>query len=194
MKPVFLALLAAIVLVADARPARADGPAATNLPAMCKVMTSERVKGNRWPFGGGDERFCTVRGGDREAAMSTVEYNKGMHRALRFACKGKREYLFQFMSALSNCNGGTRSFVARPAGNGCEMKVEETGEVIRVGGAPLDELKELALTANPFTLIALKVMMPDALGVFLAEAVDCFPADSSARSAILGTVDGTARD
>lgn len=70
--------------------------------------------------------------------MTADDYAWTLRKSLTFACKGKREVVYELVRRLKGCNGGTRTLELTPAETegACRVAFEETAESF-IAGEPL---------------------------------------------------------
>lgn len=104
---------------------------------LCRDMYAARDAGVSWPNGlGGDAHHCTLQTKKAEPAkMSIDDYAWALRKSLTFACKSKREVIYEVVRRLKDCGGETRTLIMRPDPENrtvCRVSFSETGEAFGV--------------------------------------------------------------
>jgi len=126
-----------IVIVGLTGTVRAD---ALNLPPvgapgfkqLCEEMYEKRDTPEGWPADiQGPKHYCTLSmlGGD-DTVMDADDYAWTLRKSLTFACKGRREVIYELIRRLNDCGGDTRTLELAPglAPGACRVSFRETSE------------------------------------------------------------------
>lgn len=135
-----------LILSAPSAPAR-DLPAinASGFNTVCEDMYRLRDTDAGWPAEPrGGAHHCTVSVGDATPAdMTADDYAWALRKSLTFACKGKREVIYDVVRRLRHCDGGARSLEMTPASDtpgACQVRFLETDETFTVAPPLIDDL------------------------------------------------------
>ncbi len=140
MRERFAVLLGMMICVAPAAQADdLDLPPlqAPGFKALCKDMYEKRDTPEGWPTRfRGREHHCTLRTRTgTPAEMTEDDYAWTLRKSLTFACKGKREVIYDVVRRLKDCDGGTRSLEMLPddrTPGACRVSFQETSEAFTV--------------------------------------------------------------
>lgn len=174
--------LAVVVLwVALASPLcaqQADFPpvGAPGFKEVCVAMYDARAAGADWPSAPkGDGRFCTIgTGGARATAMTADDYTWALRKSLTFACKGKREVLYEVMRRLRDCDGTSRTLQMIPAkGGACRVRFAETGESFEIAPPLIGDLVDWRENMPWYERVLVDLFAPGELPMVMDGLIAC---------------------
>lgn len=107
---------------------------------LCEDMYRKRDTAEGWPAHiHGPTHYCTLRtiGGDA-TEMDADDYAWTLRKSLTFACKGKREVIYELVRRLKDCGGEARTLELAPGPEkgACQVSFRETSETF-VAAPPL---------------------------------------------------------
>lgn len=113
----------------------------------CENMYTARDADIEWPAEpAGDGHHCIlVTDGAKPAQMDADDYRWALRKSLTFACKGKREVIYDIVRRLDSCGGEVRTFAMEPVAEipgACRARFIETGERFNVAPHLIDDLVE----------------------------------------------------
>ncbi|MBO6788057.1 MAG: hypothetical protein JJ900_14515 [Rhodospirillales bacterium] len=113
---------------------------ASGFKSLCEDMYRERDTAAGWPrqiHGAGHYCTLTTPYGDA-TVMSADDYAWTLRKSLTFACKGKREVIYELVRRLKDCDGEIRTLDLTPAETegACRVAFDETADSF-VAGKPL---------------------------------------------------------
>lgn len=112
---------------------------------LCAEMYEMRNTDAGWPAEPrGNAHHCTIAVGDvRPADMTAEDYAWALRKSLTFACKGKREVIYDVVRRLRDCGGATRTLEMTPdtaTEGACRVRFAETDERFTVAPRLIDDL------------------------------------------------------
>ncbi len=126
-----------IVLFGLGSAAQAAGPnlppvSAPGFKQLCEDMYEKRDTPAGWPADiHGPKHYCTLQTVDGDATeMDADDYAWTLRKSLTFACKGKREVIYELVRRLKDCGGETRTLELAPGPEkgACRVSFRETSE------------------------------------------------------------------
>lgn len=152
-----------------------------NAPAfkgVCERMYSARDADVEWPdHPAGDGHHCIlVTDGAEPAQMDADDYRWALRKSLTFACKGKREVIYDIVRRLDNCAGEVRTFAMEPAKDApgtCRARFIETGERFDVAPHLIDDLVEWRDDMPWYEAVLVDLFAPRELPMIMDGLIAC---------------------
>ena len=124
-----------LIILVCARPTAAlDLPPAggPGFKQLCEDMYEKRDTPEGWPSSiHGPRHYCTLKTMHGEATeMDADDYAWTLRKSMTFACKGKREVIYELVRRLKDCGGETRTLelTLGPEKGACRVSFRETSE------------------------------------------------------------------
>ncbi len=157
-----------------------DLPAITD-PAFkqtCEAMYTARDADIEWPEEpAGDGHHCIlVTDGAKPAQMDADDYRWMLRKSLTFACKGKREVIYEIVRRLETCGGEVRTFVMEPVPEtpgACRARFIETGERFNIAPRLIDDLVEWRDEMPWYEAILVDLFAPPELPIIMDGLIAC---------------------
>lgn len=161
-------------VVADELPS-IDDPA---FKTTCENMYAARDADIEWPSKpAGDGHHCVlVTDGADPAQMDADDYRWALRKSLTFACKGKREVIYDIVRRLDTCAGEVRTFVMEPAldtPGACRARFIETGERFDVAPHLIDDLVEWREDMPWYEAVLVDLFAPRELPMIMDGLIAC---------------------
>lgn len=139
-------------------------------------MYGARDAGTDWPSAPkGEGRFCTIgTGTTRTTEMTADDYAWALRKSLTFACKGKREVLYEVMRRLRDCDGTSRTLQMTPAHAGaCRVRFAETGENFEIAPPLIDDLIDWRENMPWYERVLVNLFAPSELPMVMDGLIAC---------------------
>ncbi len=150
---------------------------ASGFKSVCEDMYRERDTAAGWPRQiQGAGHYCTLATPDGEATVMTADdYAWTLRKSLTFACKGKREVVYELVRRLKDCNGETRTLELSPAdtSGACHVAFDETGESFIAGEPLITDLIDWRENMPWFERILVDLFAPGDLPVVMDGLIAC---------------------
>lgn len=145
---------------------------------LCREMYTKRDTPEGWPIQyRGSNHHCTLRTRDgSETDMSADDYAWTLRKSLTFACKGKREVIYEVVRRLKDCDGGKRTIEMRPVAvpkRGCQVSFGETSEAFSVAPPLIDELIDWRENMPWYERILVNLFAPRELPMVMDGLIGC---------------------
>lgn len=161
-------------------------PIANDLPPIddpafkttCENMYAARDADIEWPEEpAGDGHHCVlVTDGAEPAQMDADDYRWALRKSLTFACKGKREVIYDIVRRLKTCAGEVRTFAMEPVKNSpgaCHARFIETGERFEVAPHLIDDLIEWRADMPWYEAVLVDLFAPRELPMIMDGLIAC---------------------
>jgi len=151
---------------------------------LCRDMYAARDSLEPWPEGlSGDAHHCTLQTeGTEPAQMSVDDYAWALRKSLTFACKSKREVIYDVVRRLKDCGGQTRTIVMQPVPENhkiCRVRFSETGETFDVPPPLIADLVDWRQSMPWYERVLVKLFAPRELPMVMDGLIACV--DQKAR-------------
>lgn len=159
---------------------------ANDLPAIidpafkqtCEAMYTARDADIEWPAKpAGDGHHCVlVTEGADPALMDADDYRWALRKSLTFACKGKREVIYDIVRRLDTCGGEVRTFAMEPdvsTPGACRARFIETGERFDIAPHLIDDLVEWRDEMPWYEAILVDLFAPQELPMIMDGLIAC---------------------
>ncbi len=145
---------------------------------ICETMYAARNADEDWPaWSQGAQHHCTLRTKDVSASdMNADDYAWALRKSLTFACKGKREVIYEVVRRLKDCGGETRTFVMQPIINmpgACRVSFVETSEMFDVAPALIEDLVDWREDMPWYERILVNLFAPRELPMVMDGLIAC---------------------
>jgi hypothetical protein len=177
-----LVVLAAFLLVAI-RSAEADSlllppVGAPGFKALCTDMYEKRDTPEGWPVQfQGSAHHCTLKThAGTSTDMTEDDYAWSLRKSLTFACKGKREVIYEVVRRLRDCNGESRTIemLPDPATPGaCRVSFLETTEAFSVAPPLIADLTEWRADMPWYERLLVNLFAPRELPMVMDGLIAC---------------------
>lgn len=144
----------------------------------CVAMYAARDAGRDWPSSpDGIGRHCTLGvDGPPSADMSIDDYRWALRKSLTFACKGKREVIYDLIRHLEDCGGAERTFQMTPATSqqgDCIVSIHETGRDVYVESHLIDDLIQWRTNMPWYEAVLVDLFAPRELPMVMDGLIAC---------------------
>ncbi len=144
----------------------------------CEAMYSARDADIEWPAEpAGDAHHCIlVTDGAKPAQMDADDYRWMLRKSLTFACKGKREVIYDIVRRLDTCGGEVRTFAMEPVTatpGACNARFIETGERFNIAPHLIDDLTEWRDDMPWYEAILVDLFAPPELPMIMDGLIAC---------------------
>ncbi len=169
----------ALALLLGASPVTAAELPAVDAPAfagICDEMYGTLDAGNIWPAQpSGARKFCTLEtAGAEPVEMSGDDYAWALRKSLKFACKGRREVIYEVMRRLGDCAGGNRTLDLAPIPDGgCRVNFRETGSQFEVEPELIDDLLDWRADMPWYEAVLVALFAPRELPMLMDGLIGC---------------------
>ena len=145
---------------------------------VCRDMYAARDAGKSWPDGlGGNAHHCTLQTrGAKPAKMSIDDYAWALRKSLTFACKSKREVIYEVVRRLRECGGETRTLVMQPDTESrkvCQVRFVETAETFDVQPPLIADLVDWRENMPWYERILVNLFAPRELPMVMDGLIAC---------------------
>ena len=165
-------------------PVHAESPLnlpAVNAPgfkALCEDMYAKRDTPEGWPAQlHGITHHCTLKTRHGTASeMDVDDYAWTLRKSLTFACKGKREVIYEVVRRLRDCGGETRTLEMVPAvsvAGACRVSFAETSETFTVAPALIADLVDWRGNMPWYERILVDIFAPGELPMVMDGLIAC---------------------
>ncbi len=159
---------------------------ADNLPAIdapgfagtCAAMYAARDAREEWPAepaGNGHHCSLVVERSD-PAHMNADDYRWALRKSMTFACKGKREVIYEVVRRLQHCDGELRTLAltSDPDMPGaCRVRFIETGQRFDVAPKLIDDLIDWRDNMPWYEAVLVALFAPRELPMVMDGLIDC---------------------
>ena len=144
----------------------------------CEAMYAARDADMEWPnTPAGDGHHCIlVTDGAKPAQMDADDYRWALRKSLTFACKGKREVIYDIVRRLKTCGGEVRTFTMEPAADApgaCRARFIETGERFNVAPHLIEDLVEWREDMPWYEAVLVDLFAPRELPMIMDGLIAC---------------------
>jgi len=151
---------------------------------LCEAMYGARDAGQAWPAAPkGEQKFCSLGvGAAKPADMTGDDYAWALRKSLTFACKGKREVIYEVLRRLRDCDGRTRTLRMRPAPErvgACRVEIAETGENFDVGPPLIADLVDWRANMPWYERVLVTLFAPRELPMVMDGLIACGAGDGT---------------
>lgn|GEM_PF-1920415 len=160
---------------------RADGLPPIDDPAFkttCENMYAARDADIEWPSEpAGDGHHCVlVADGADPAQMDADDYRWALRKSLTFACKGKREVIYDIVRRLDRCDGEVRTFAmetVKDSPGACRARFIETGERFNIAPHLIDDLVDWRDDMPWYEAVLVRLFAPRELPIIIEGLIAC---------------------
>ncbi len=144
----------------------------------CENMYSARDADIEWPSEpAGDGHHCVlVADGADPAQMDADDYRWALRKSLTFACKGKREVIYDIVRRLDRCDGEVRTFAMESVKDNpgaCRARFIETGERFYIAPHLIDDLADWRDDIPWYEAVLVRLFAPPELPIIMDGLVAC---------------------
>lgn len=144
----------------------------------CENMYAARDADIEWPSEpAGDGHHCVlVADGADSAQMNADDYRWALRKSLTFACKGKREVLYDIVRRLDHCDGEVRTFAMESVEDNpgaCRARFIETGERFNIAPHLIDDLVDWRDDMPWYEAVLVRLFAPRELPIIIEGLVAC---------------------
>lgn len=144
----------------------------------CENMYMARDADIEWPAEpAGDGHHCIlVTDGAKPAQMDADDYRWALRKSLTFACKGKRQVLYDIVRRLDKCDGEVRTFAMEPvaeAPGSCRARFIETGERFDIAPHLIDDLVDWRAEMPGYEKVLVDLFAPSELPTIMDGLIAC---------------------
>lgn len=162
------------------QPRAGDLPAITEpaFKSTCESMYAARDADIEWPaMPSGNAHHCILAtDGASPAQMDADDYRWMLRKSLTFACKGKREVIYDIVRRLDTCGGEVRTFAMEPIAEmpgACHARFIETGERFKIAPHLIDDLVEWRDEMPWYEAILVDLFAPSELPMIMDGLIAC---------------------
>jgi len=151
---------------------------APGFKALCQDMYDTRDTPEGWPVQfRGSGHHCTLRTlSASETDITEDDYAWTLRKSLTFACKGKREVIYDVVRRLRDCGGGTRTLEMLPDTvqmGACRVSFRETSETFTVAPSLIRDLGDWRKDMPWYERLLVKLFAPRELPMVMDGLIVC---------------------